>query len=340
MTVVALAQGSRRTLRFRSTALRVASAFAARLPERLLVAVAEAAGDLWYRVAPVRAAQGRLNLRRVCEWLVAHDMATERVRAAASDPAALELLLRAAFRATARYYLEVARLPALSGRILENGLTFENLGLVDEAIGEGRAAIVVGLHFGAIELPALYFARRSGQPVTIPMETLEDPELQAWFERSRGATGVRIVGLPEARRELMAALRRGASVGLVGDRDLTGGGIEVSLFGAPASLPIGPGLLALESGKPVYVAAIRRAGRGRYRGRVERVEVPAAGTRRERLTGFLQAEAQAFERMIASAPEQWWAVFFPIWSDLVVPGRGRHRPSPGGTERTDAGQAP
>jgi hypothetical protein len=28
--------------------------------------------------------------------------------------------------------------------------------------------------------------------------------------------------------------------------------------------------------------------------------------------------ARAFERVIADAPEQWWAVFFPIWPDLAV----------------------
>ena len=26
--------------------------------------------------------------------------------------------------------------------------------------------------------------------------------------------------------------------------------------------------------------------------------------------------AAAFEELIADAPEQWWAVFFPIWPDL------------------------
>jgi hypothetical protein len=28
------------------------------------------------------------------------------------------------------------------------------------------------------------------------------------------------------------------------------------------------------------------------------------------------AIAGAFERIIEDAPEQWWAVFFPIWPDL------------------------
>ena len=58
----------------------------------------------------------------------------------------------------------------------------------------------VGLHFGAIELPALYLASRVGGAVA-PMETVDDEALQAWFTRTRGAAGVRIVGLREARRE-------------------------------------------------------------------------------------------------------------------------------------------
>ena len=46
------------------------------------------------------------------------------------------------------------------------------------------------------------------------------------------------------------------------------------------------------------------------------VPVPADGTRRERVTAAMTALAAAFERTIATAPEQWWAVFFPIWPDL------------------------
>jgi lauroyl/myristoyl acyltransferase len=124
------------------------------------------------------------------------------------------------------------------------------------------------------------------------------------------------VGLREARRELQAALRDGTSVGIVGDRDLTGGGTLTDLFGAPAQLPLGPAMLAVESGAPVFVVGARRSGVGRYRGRVLPVAVPADGTRRERVTATMAAIAQGFERIIEDAPEQWWAIFFPIWPDL------------------------
>jgi len=127
----------------------------------------------------------------------------------------------------------------------------------------------------------------------------------------------------EARRELQAALRDGTSVGIVGDRDLTGGGMPTALFGEPAMLPLGPAMLAVESGAPVYVVGARRSGVGHYVGRLEPVAVPADGSRRERVTATMGAIAKAFERIIEDAPEQWWAVFFPIWPDLEPEGAAR-----------------
>ncbi|HXG40527.1 MAG TPA: hypothetical protein VNJ28_06260, partial [Candidatus Limnocylindrales bacterium] len=70
-----------------------------------------------------------------------------------------------------------------------------------------------------------------------------------------------------------------------------------------------------------------REGIGRYAGRLETVPFPTEGSRRERVEAFLDALARAFERAIAAAPEQWWAVFFPIWPDLEPAGEaGEARP--------------
>lgn len=299
----------------RTRVLIAGSWLACRLPEGPLVKLADLAGEIWYRLAPGRAAQARRNLRRVCEALDARGQGAAAARAAAHDPRALERLVRGAFRHGARYYLEVARTPAIDAADLAERLSIETPDVVDEAFAGGRAVIFVGLHFGAIELPALFLAERVGGAVA-PMETVDDPELQAWFVRTRGAAGVRIVGLREARRELLTALRDGTSVGLVGDRDLTGGGLPVPLFGAPANLPLGPAMLAVESGAPLYVTGVRRTGIARYRGRLERVHVPEVGSRRERVSTAMTGLAAAFERVVAAAPEQWWAVFFPIWPDL------------------------
>jgi KDO2-lipid IV(A) lauroyltransferase len=292
-----------------------ASWLACRLPEGPLFQMADLAGDLWYRMAPDRAAQARRNLQRVCAWLAESGRGAPAVRAAATDGAALDRLVRSAFRHNARYYLEVARTPSVTRPWMDERLALDTPELIAEAIVPGKAVLFVGLHFGSVELPVLFLAFRIGKTVT-PMETVDDPALQAWFERTRGVNGVQLVGLREARRTLQDALHNGTSVGLVGDRDLTGGGIPIRFFGAPATMPMGPAMLAVETGAPVFGMGVRRAGRGHYRGLVVPVEVPAEGTRRERVTTTMTRLAESFERIIEDAPDQWWAIFFPIWPDL------------------------
>ncbi len=318
--------GARGTLtqRARAAALDRLSWIACRLPERPLLALADVVGWLWYRLAPARAAQARRNLGRVVAELDRRGQGGPRVRAAATDGRALERLVRSAFRHDARYYLEVLRVPGLRPAIFETRVIVETPDAVEAAFG-GGPIIFISAHLGPIELPGLYLAHRSGRTFVAPMEAVGDPALQGWFERTRGSLGVRIVGLRAARRALLAELRAGGQVGIVGDRDIAGGGIETLLFGAPAPLPIGPALLAIESGAPIYAVGVRRLPDNRIAGRLIPVQVAAEGSRRERIAATLRAEAAAFEELIALAPEQWSAIFFPIWTDQA-PGAGPASP--------------
>lgn len=311
----------RGTLRQRAVARAFAGAsrLSCILPERPLIWLADLAGRVWYRTSPASAAVARANLLRVCTWLAAEGLGPERARRAATDPAVLERLVRSAFRHRARYYLEVARLPAMGQDYVRERIVVETPEAVERVFGSGRAIVFVGAHFGSIELPGVYLAARSGRRPVAPMETLADPELQRYFVRTRGAIGVKIVTLRAARRELRAALERGDPVGLIADRDISGGGIAVPLFGTPAPLPIGPALLAIEADATIVVAGVRRTTPGHYAGGVEEVAIPTEGTRRERINATLVAQAAAYERMIATAPEQWWAVFFQVWPDIEGP---------------------
>jgi phosphatidylinositol dimannoside acyltransferase len=303
--------------RARVRAIRVASWVACHLPESVGVAGANVAGELWYRFAPARAAQARRNFGRVAAELERRGRGPARARAAAHDPKALERLVRLAFRHDARYYLEILRVPGLTPAILDTRVVVETPDTVETAF-DGGPVIFSSAHLGPIELPALYLATRTGRPFVGPMETVDDPPLQAWFERTRGALGVRVVGLREARRALQAALREDGYVGIVADRDIAGGGIEVPFFGAPAPFPIGPALLATETGARIAAVGVRRLSDGRYAGRLIPVPVAAAGSRRERIATTLTSLAAAFEDLIADAPEQWSGAFFPIWADLAA----------------------
>jgi phosphatidylinositol dimannoside acyltransferase len=302
--------------RARVAALRAASWVACRLPERATLALASVIGWLWYRLAPDRVARARKNFGRVVTDLDSRGLGGPSVRAAAHDADALERLVRSAFRHDARYYLEVLRVPGLTADIFDRRVVNENPETVDDAF-RGGAVIFVSAHFGPIELPALYLAHRSGRMFHAPMETVDDPALQGWFERTRGSLGVTIVGLRAARRELQAALRAGGAVGIVADRDISGGGIAVPFFGALAPMPIGPALLALETGARLFAVGVRRLPDGRIAGRLLAIPVETDGTRRERIAATLARMAAAFEDLIADAPEQWSGAFFRIWPDLA-----------------------
>lgn len=308
----------RRSLRGRLIArgLFVLSAVLTRLPERPLNRIAWAIGGALYRAQPARRRLVRANLERVVSYLAAHDMATPQAAAAVRDGKHLDVLTRAAFGHYVRSYLEGATLNRFAAADQLARVVPDDEKIAEQAFPRGRTGptIVVGMHFGAVEVPALWAAAR-GVPITAPMETVADPDIQTYFEHTRSSTGLTIVPLHGAAAKVRAALERKETVALVADRALSGNGARVDLFGAPSRLPIGAAVLALETGAPTWVVATRRAG-AKYRTRIVPVTVPDGGSQREKLANLLAQQVAAFEQVIADAPEQWWTLFFPIWDDI------------------------
>jgi KDO2-lipid IV(A) lauroyltransferase len=303
----------------RTRLLILAATILRHLPDGLLHRAAWTLGGVLYRVQPARRRLVRANLERVCTWLVAHDMAEAPTAAAARDSRALDRLVRAAFGHYLRGYLESAILPVYASAKNLKRVQADDWKLAAQAFPPGKSGplIIVGLHFGAIEIPGLWATKTLGARITAPMETIGDPGLQAYFERARAQTGMNVVPLEGAATQLRAALDRHEMVALVADRPVGGIGSTVELFGAPARLPAGPAVLADETGAPAWLIVTRRRGWTEYRSHLEQIVPTASGdTRRERLSAFLEAEARAFERAVAEAPEQWWTVFFPIWQDI------------------------
>lgn len=303
----------------RTRALIVATTLLKYVPTGLSQRVAYLLGGALYRVQSKRRRLVRANLERVVTWLVAHDMANPQTAAAARDPKAMDRLVRAAFGHYVRGYLESAILPVYGSKSKLEHVQADDWAVAAQAFPTDKSGplIIVGLHFGAIEIPGLWATKTLGARITAPMETIGDAGLQAYFERARAGTGMNVIPTAGAAAELRAALERKEMVALVADRPVGGVGSAVELFGAPARLPAGPAVLADETGTPAWLIVTRRVGWADYRSRMEQI-VPrtSSDNRRDRLATFLDAEARAFERAIADAPEQWWTIFFPIWPDI------------------------
>jgi len=305
-----------RAQRVRVRAIAGASVAVSLVPEQAAIAAADSLGELWYRTTPARAAVARANLLRVCLWLAAEGRGPARARQAATDPAALEGLVRSAYRQAARYYLELLRASKIDDAYVAKRLEKLTPEVLEAAATATGGIVIISAHLGPIELPAYVGAHLGrGRPVGV-MEAVDDPEMQRWFARSRSSVGMRLVGLEDARSELGRALDAGGTALIVADRDITGGGTEVRLFGHPAPLPSGPALLAIDAGARLFFVAMWRSAPGRYRAWMREIAVPADGRLRQRATSVLESTAHAIEDGVAEAPDQWWAVFFPIWPDL------------------------
>ena len=245
-----------------------ASWLACRLPEGPLYGFAELVGELWYRLTPGRAAQARRNFRRVSRALAESGRGSPAVRAAATDPRALERLVRSAYRHAARYYVEVARNPSVTPAFVDERLALDTPELIAEAVVPGKAVLFVGLHFGSVEMAVIFLAFRVGETVT-PMETIDDAGLQAYFERTRGVAGIRLVGLREARRELTDALRNPLSYG---SNDLFTGSKDPSRAKDPG------GSRPLRQRRSPHVGHRQHhSAQGRARGRRDRLPRPCRG---------------------------------------------------------------
>ncbi len=227
--------------------------------------------------------------------------------------AELERMVLRAFDSYARYWIEAARLPAMSDREFERRWSAEGGENIAEAMAAGRGVILALPHLGNWEYGGRWLASK-GWPMTTVAEVLEPPELFAWFVEQRAKLGLNIIGLGEGTTATLSrVLREGKLIGLLADRDLTGNGVEVEFFGETTTLPGGPATLALRTGAALMPCAVFELGGGRHCGVINRpIDCTRQGRLREDVERLTRRLAAELEVLIRRAPEQ-WHMFQPNW---------------------------
>jgi KDO2-lipid IV(A) lauroyltransferase len=220
----------------------------------------------------------------------------------------------AAFRSYARYWFDAFDLIERDDAWVRERFAFDGFERFEEAVAAGRGAIAVLPHFGNWDAAGRAMAA-FGLPVVSVAERLRPARLDRLFRAQRAALGMDIVGLEDegVGRRLGAALAANRIVALVADRDLTGGGIEVEMFGAPRRLPVGPALLALTTGAQLLIAAPHQTPDGWRCTVTGPVEVPSTGSRRGDVVALTRELATRLEAVIASDPTD-WHMFQPAWT--------------------------
>lgn len=221
---------------------------------------------------------------------------------------------REAFRRYARYWYDSFAIGAWNADDVARAFVWEGDEYLLEYHEAGRGIIAVLPHLGNWDASARAMADRGLRMVAVA-ERLRPEKLFQLFVRQRQEYGIEVIGLGGnggVGRALARALAEGKLVGLLADRDLTGRGVEVEMFGARRRLPAGPAMLALSTGAPVVVVGTFETPEG-WRAVAWPLAMPErTGDRRADARAITQAIANAFERLISASPAD-WHVFEPAW---------------------------
>ena len=221
---------------------------------------------------------------------------------------------REAFRLYARYWYDTFRLRALPREEMLRRTDFEGAEHFAEALEGGMGCIAVIPHMGNWDLAGHWLAV-NGFKIAAVAEVLKPARLAELFVRHREELGIRVIPLAEGAhvgQQLAGLLADNWLVALVADRDLSGRGVEVEMFGAARRVPAGPGLLSVTSGAPVVVCSAYTADDGWFVRIEPPLEVERTGDTRADVRALSRAMAAAFERAIAARPPD-WHLFQPAW---------------------------
>ena len=277
---------------------RLVGLLAPRLPAGLGLRLAAALGALWYHLARGQRAILLRNLRHV----LGPGASEEKIQRTA----------RAVFRNTFRNYYDLFRLPHLPAEEVEKLIVVQWEEHLREALAAGKGAILATAHFGNVEIMTRTSAIRQYQ-ITGVAEHVQPEKLYRYLLAQRSRGGVHLVPIDGSLKAIFRALRANQLVGLAADRDVSGTGITLPFFGAPANLPAGYVSLALRTGAPVLPIFIVRQPEGRF---VIQIEPPLAlansGDRERDVRSGVAQMVAVLERYIGQYPEQ-WTFYQPIW---------------------------
>lgn len=282
-------------------AYRIVQRLAGALPEPIGRGLFVLGGRVAFAIAGERRANALANIARI----LGRDARDPLVRATAIE----------AFELYARYWFDAFRVPTVPPAEVDARMDGAGLDQIDRALERGKGCVVVLAHLGNPDVAASWAARQ-GYPITAVAERLRPERLFDLFRRQREGYGLTILGTgdPTLKRRLGDQLRSNGVVALAADRDLSGRGIPVEMFGATRTLPTGPATLALTNDAPLHFFAISTTDRG-WRGRVgPALEIERTGDLRTDVRALTERLAREFERAIAANPAD-WHVLQPGWPD-------------------------
>jgi len=190
-----------------------------------------------------------------------------------------------------------------------------------KALSDKKGVILLSAHIGNWELAGNLLKDRIQAPINTVVVDAEKEELQ---EATREATEKRRVNLLRVTNngvdtvvEIMAALKRGEIVALLGDRILDQKSRKIEFLGKPAPFPTGPFAIAAATGAPIIPVFVMKTGLLNYTFEASppiQITFESRKDRDARILEAMEKYVAICEKTARAYPLQWFN-FYDFWEE-------------------------
>ncbi|MCI0653646.1 MAG: hypothetical protein L0Y38_06390 [Methylococcaceae bacterium] len=214
------------------------------------------------------------------------------------------------------------RVYLMSGQFHRLDIRFPNDNIPLRYSRQGRGSILLGSHVGSYEVLRSYAVKKCPLPIKILMYEQHNPMIVEVLNALNPSLSQMMIPLNsvDSMLKVKEAVEQGFAVGLLGDRIMENKArkkVRCNLLGAEVDLPSAPIVIAASLKVPVIVFFGLYRGGNRYELHfevlAENIELDKTN-RQQDLQRWMQKYADILERIIRSAPYNWFN-FYDYWED-------------------------
>ncbi|MBU0678774.1 MAG: hypothetical protein KJ626_11735 [Verrucomicrobia bacterium] len=273
----------------------------------LLRLVADTVGFLPYHAA--------LAVGWTVAWLAHYvarfrrEIACERLREVLGDLPAKQIrhIAWISWRNLCFNVIELMRMPRINRDWIEKVSDTEGLSVINDAIKDGRGAILGTMHMGnwdlagvalhLFDIPIFFIARRQKNPLA-----------DEYLNRMRGVTGVEtVLSDSSALKNVIRNLKKGKVLAILPDVRSRQESLSIRFFGKEANIAAGMAMFARQANVPVIPGYITRKGWGRHQWHVLDPIYPDLDLdKKEDWRRMTQQIMDMYDQIIRENPEQYF----------------------------------
>lgn len=204
-----------------------------------------------------------------------------------------------------RMFTEVLSFPCINKDNISLYVTLEGKEYLDEALSQGKGAVLATAHSGNWELLGAALAL-NGFPLVAVVQKQTNAAMDRFINDYRGLTGMHVT-YKTGVRDMVRLLNEGNIIGLLMDQNAGRNGVFVDFFGRPASTPQGAAALARMNDVPIIPAFITETSPGVHTAIIKpAVRMHKTEKRDQDILAATQQLTAIIEQHIRQSPHEWF----------------------------------